>query len=399
MPIDLVEVRTRRDRKRWVRFPYAHYRNQPAYVPQLIGDELAYFDPGKNPAFEVCDVRLFLAEKEGKVVGRICGLVNSLETEKLGRKRGRFGWFESVDDPAVAHALLDVVRNWHESTGCVEMTGPHGFTDLDVEGLLLDGFDSIPTVAGTYNYPYYAALVEDFGMSKDVDYFDCRFRVPEGPCFIDRLGARAEASGTYHVRPVKGRKAFLEHVAMLWPVLEKAFEPLYGVTPLTAAQQAYYTKKYFGFLDPEFFAFIFSADGELVAFLAAMPNISKALRKARGHLWPFGFVHLLRDLRRPETVDFLLAGSLPGHNSSSITAVGLKYMFETLRRRGVSFVEGNHELENNTTIHQMWNRFGLVSKRRSRVYRMPLRGERTKQASASRKQPVGAPVRTNHREL
>jgi hypothetical protein len=264
------------------------------------------------------------------------------------------------------------------------MTGPHGFTDLDVEGLLLDGFDCTPTVAGAYNHSYYAALIEDFGMVKDVDYFDCRFKVPKGPCFIDRLGARAEASGTYHVRPVRGRKAFLEHVEMLWPVLEKAFEPLYGVTPLTPAQQAYYTKKYFGLLDPEFFTFIFSEEGEMVAFLAAMPNISRALKKARGRLWPLGFAHLLKDLRHPETVDFLLAGALPGHNSSSITAVGLRHMFKTLRRRGVSFVEGNHELEDNTTVHNMWNRFGLVSKRRSRIYRMPLRGGDTAQAGTRR---------------
>ena len=379
MSIDLIEVQSRRDRKRWVSFPYAHYRGNPYYVPQLFGDELAYFDPRRNPAFEVCDVRLFLAERQGKVVGRICGLVNTLETGKLGRKRGRFGWFESIDDRAVAHALLDAVRQWHASSGCVEMTGPHGFTDLDVEGLLIDGFDCTPTVAGAYNHAYYAALIEDFGLVKDVDYFDCRFRVPEGPCFIDRLGARAEASGAYHVRPVRGRKAFLEHVNLLWPVLEKAFEPLYGVTPLTPAQQAYYTKKYFGFLDPEFFAFIFSAEGEMVAFLAAMPNISRALQKAHGRLLPFGFAHLLKDLRRPETVDFLLAGALPDHNSSAITAVGLKHVFETLRRRGVSFVEGNHELEDNTTVHQMWNRFGVVSKRRSRIYRMPLQGERVKE--------------------
>ncbi len=375
MPIKLVDVRTPRDRKRWVRFPYTHYRRHPFHVPQLYGDELAYFDPGKNPAFDVCDVRLFLAERDGQVVGRVCGLVNSLETEKLGRKRGRFGWFESIDDQEVAHGLLNAVRSWHESTGCVEMTGPHGFTDLDVEGLLLDGFDCIPTVAGAYNHPYYAELVESFGMVKDVDYFDCRFRVPEGPGFIDRVGGRAEASGAYHVRPVRGRKAFLGQVNLLWPVLEKAFEPLYGVTPLTPAQQAYYTKKYFGFLDPELFVFVYSAAGEMVAFLAAMPNISKALRKAGGRLLPFGFLPLLKDMKHPETVDFLLAGSLPGHPTGPITAVGLKHMFEVLRRRGVSFVEGNHQLEDNVTIHQMWNRFGMVSKRRSRIYRMPLQGK------------------------
>ena len=372
MSVEIVEVQTRRDRKRWVKFPYTHYRNHPQYVPQLCGDELAYFDPRKNPAFEICDVRLFFAQKQGEVVGRICGLVNSLETEKLGRKRGRFGWFESVDDPAVADALLDVVRNWHESTDCAEMTGPHGFTDLDIEGLLVDGFDAVPTVAGSYNYPYYAGLLEGYGMRKDVDYLDYRFRVPQKPGFLDRIGARAEASGNYRVMPATDKKTFRKYVQLLWPVLEKAFEPLYGVTPLTRKQQDYYTKKYFGFLDPEFFEFIFSAEGELVAFLAAMPNISHALQKARGRLLPLGWSYLLKDLRQPETVDFLLAGCLPEHPTGPVTAVGLKHMFETLRKRNVQFVEGNHQLDDNSTIHQMWERFEVVAKRRSRIYRMPL---------------------------
>ncbi len=372
MSIEIVEVRTRRDRKRWVKFPYAHYRNHPQYVPQLCGEEMGYFNPRKNPAFEICEVRMFLAERNGEVVGRICGLVNSLETKKLGRKRGRFGWFESIDDPAVAHALLGAVRTWHESTGCAEMTGPHGFTDLDIEGLLIDGFDAIPTVAGSYNYPYYANLLEGYGMSKDVDYLDYRFKAPQKPGFMDRIGARAEASGNYMVLPAKDKKTFRKYVDLLWPVLEKAFEPLYGVTPLTKKQQDYYTKKYFGFLDPEFFAFIFSSNGELVAFLAAMPNISRALQKARGRLFPFGLFYLLKDLKRPETVDFLLAGCLPDHPTSAVTAVGLKHMFETLRRRQVKFVEGNHQLDDNSSIHQMWNRFDVVAKRRSRIYRLAL---------------------------
>ena len=372
MSVDIVEVESRADLKRWVRFPYDHYRGDPLFVPQLAGDELAYFDRHKNPAFEVCEVRLFLAERDGRLAGRICGLVNRLETEKLGHRRGRFGWFESVPDREVAHALLGAVREWHRTTGCTEMTGPQGFTDLDVEGLLVEGFDSVPTAAGSYNPPCYAGMMESFGLRKDVDYLDYRFRVPERNDILERLGRRAESSGEYSVRPVRGKKSFLASVGELWPVLEASFESLYGVVPLTARQQAFYTKRYFGFLDPEFFAFIQSRSGELVAFLAAMPNISRGLQQARGRLLPTGFFHLLRDLKRPETVDFLLAGALPGHPGNLLTALGLRHVFDALRHRGVAFVETNHELEHNTTVNQLWQRFEIVATRRSRIYRLPL---------------------------
>jgi hypothetical protein len=372
MSVKVYEVKDRADLKRWVGFPLAHYRGDPLHVPQLTAEELAYFDRNKNPAFEVCEARLFLAEKDGRMAGRICALVNRLETEKLGYRRGRFGWFEAVPEPEVAHALLGIARDWHQATGCQEMTGPHGFTDLDVEGLLVEGFDSLPTAAGSYNPPYYADLLESFGLEKDVDYLDYRIRVPEKDGILERLGRRAEASGNYRVEPVRGKKAFLACVNELWPVLEASFEGLYGVVPLTARQQAFYTKKYFGFLDPEFFAFIRSASGELVAFLAAMPNISRGLQRAGGRLLPTGFVHVFRDLKRPDTVDFLLAGALPGHPGSLLTALGLRGVFETLRKRGVAFVETNHELEHNTTVNQLWQRFDIVATRRSRIYRLPL---------------------------
>ncbi len=372
MSIEIADVRTRTDLKRWVKFPFSHYRGDPRYVPPLYREELGYFDPRKNPAFAVCEVRQFLALNDGRPVGRICGMVNSLETRKLGHKRGRFGWFESIDDTDVADALLGAVRDWQEQEGCAEMTGPHGFTDLDVEGLLVDGFESIPTAAGSYNFPYYAGLLESFGLVKDVDYLDFRFKVPERVPFLERLSRRIDHSGTYQVRRAGDRKTFAAYVKQMWPVLEAAFEPLYGVVPLSREQEAYYTQKYFGFLDPEFFVFIFSKDNELVAFLAAMPNISEGLRKARGRLFPTGLFHVRKNLKHPETVDFLVGGALPGHPGNTLTALGLRHMFDRLQSRGVHFVETNHELESNSTVTGMWRRFDVAATRRSRVYRLPL---------------------------
>jgi hypothetical protein len=373
MSLELLEVSNRRDLKRWVRFVYDHYRDAPSYVPQLIGEEIAYFDPRKNPVFEVADVRLFLAVRDGQPVGRICGIINSLETEKLGYKRGRFGWFETVDNQEVADLLVGTLKDWFVEEGCTEMTGPHGFGDLDVEGLLLDNFDVAPTIAGSYNYPYYQGLLESCGFEKDVDYFDIRFEIPDKIPFFERMRKRFADFDDYSVVTCKSKKELLGRIDELWPVIEGSFAPVYGVVPMTPKQISYYTKKYFSFLDPDFVKLLCTKDDEIVAFLIAMPNLSNAFQKCGGRLFPFGFLHILRDYRKAQTVDFLLAGCLPEHPTSVLTAIGLIDMFDTLRARGVKFVEGNHELEDSTTIHRLWARFPQVSKRRTRVFRLPLK--------------------------
>jgi hypothetical protein len=379
MSLEILEVKDRSDLKRWVRFVYDHYRKAPSYVPQLIDEEIAYFDPRKNPVFEVAQIRLFLAVLDGRPVGRICGIIHSLETEKLGYKRGRFGWFETIDSQDVADLLIDTLKDWFVDEGCAEMTGPHGFTDLDIEGLLLDDFDAVPTIAGSYNFPYYQRLLEHCGFEKDVDYFDFRFEIPDKIPFFDRMRKRYANFEDYKVVTCKSKKELLGRIDELWPVIEGSFEAVYGVVPLTEKQKAYYTKKYFGFLDPDFVKLLCTKDDEIVAFLIAMPNLSGAFQKARGRLFPFGFIHILRDYRKAEAVDFLLAGCLPGHPTSVLTAIGLIDMFGTLHARGVKFVESNHELENSTTIHRLWNRFPQINRRRTRVFRQSLNSSRPDQ--------------------
>lgn len=372
MSLELLEIDNRRDLKRWVAFPYKHYRGHPVYVPQLFSEEVAYFDRSKNPAFEVSKVKLVLALKDGIPVGRICGIINSLEEQKLGRKRGRFGWFETTDDQLVCNGLIDTIREWQIAEGCVEMTGPHGFSDLDVEGLLVEGFDHVPTISGCYNYAYYGSLLENYGFEKDADYLNYRVAVPEEIPFIDRLRRRYADYEAHRVVTCRSRKELKGYLPALWDVLEEAFAPLYGVVPLTRRQMDYYADKYFGFLDPELVKLICTKDDELIAFLVGMPNLSRAFRKAKGRLFPFGALHILRDYRRPTVVDFLLAGSRQGLPTGILTAIGLADMFDTLRRRGVGFVEINHELETNTRVHELWSRFPLVNTRRSRVFRLGL---------------------------
>ncbi|UCF30217.1 MAG: hypothetical protein JSV26_09100 [bacterium] len=363
---------SRADLKRWVSVPNGLYQGSPYYVPQLFSDQLTYFDRHKNPAFEICDVELFLAVDNGRLVGRVCAIVNGLEAEKLGYRRGRFGWFECVDDQGVADRLLDSVKNWCGDLGCTEMTGPQGFTDLDVEGLLIEGFDALPTISGSYNHPYYRKLLENYGFEKDIDYVEFRCRIPQESQLLERFRRRYAGSEDYRVVTCKSRRELFSHADAFWRVLEACFEPLYGVTPLSRKQTEFYTKKYFGFLDPNFAKLTFSRQGELVGFFIGMPNLSRSFKRANGRLLPFGLPHILREYRKPDTVDFLLAGVKPGEPSGLITAISAVAMYDTVRRRGVRHMETNRELEDNTTVTGIWSKFERTWFRRSRVYRMDL---------------------------
>jgi len=373
MSFQVRQVTSRADLKRWLKVPYGLYEGNPFYIPQLFSDELAYFDRRKNPAFETSEAKLLLAVDNKKLLGRVCGIVNSLETRKLGYKRGRFGWFECVDDQQVADLLLGSVRDWCREAGCAEMTGPQGFTDLDVEGLLIEGFDHLPTVSGSYNHPYYRDLIENYGFEKDSDYVEFRSRVPQEYPLLESLRKRYAGKGDFKVVTCRNRKELLSHAAAFWDLLEASFEPLYGVTPLSREQTEFYTKKYFGYLDPDYVKLTFSGRGELVGFFIGMPNLSRSFKRANGRLLPFGLLHIFREYRKPETVDFLLAGVKPGEPSGLIIAITAVEMYDTFRRHGIRYMETNRELEENTTVTGIWSKFERICFRRSRVYRLDLR--------------------------
>ena len=252
------------------------------------------------------------------------------------------------------------------------MTGPQGFTDLDAEGLLIEGFEHLPTISGSYNYPYYRDLLENYGFEKDADYVEFRSHVPKEYPLLESLRKRYAGKGDYYVVTCRNRKELFSHADAFWSVLEAAFESLYGVTPLSRKQTDYYTKKYFGYLDPKYAKLIFSRQGELVGFFMGMPNLSRSFKKANGRLLPLGLLHILREYRKPETVDFLLAGVKPGEPSGLIIAMSTIEMYDTFRRQGIRFMETNRELEENTSVTGIWSKFERVWFRRSRVYRMDL---------------------------
>ncbi len=372
MSIQIIEVAGRRSLKRWIRFQHDLYAGDPLFVPELISDELDTFNPEKNPVFEVADIRLLLVERDGEPVARACGIIHHLEADKLGYKRGRFGWYESVEAPTVSDALLSELERWFRVEGCTEMAGPLGFTDLDPEGLLIEGYDALPTIAGSYHKAYYRTLLEGYGLSKEVDYQEFRIRIPpEDHPVIQTLRKKAARDQEKHgLRPLRiaKRKKLIEWTPQFWQVMERSFAELYAVTPLTRKQIDYYTKKYFGYIDPDFVQFVVDAEDNLVGFYLGIPSLSRAFQKSGGRLFPFGWFHVLRAFRNADTVDFLLAGVDPDWSASKVLPTLAVEMHRALVRRDVPYAETNHELETNTTVTGIWSKFEVVNTRRSRIY-------------------------------
>jgi hypothetical protein len=374
MSLSILEVQTRSELKEWVLFPFRFYREDPFYVPQIIREELDFFSADRNPSFKIADTKMLLVQQNGKTVGRICGILHKLEEKKLGYKRGRFGWFECIDDAKAAAALLGYLEDWFTREGCREITGPHGFSDMDPEGLLIDGFEVLPTIAGSYNKSYYRRLIEDFGFEKEVDYIEHRFEFPEDHPLFRRMKKRvaaAERDG-YRVVKLRKKKEILRYVDQWWAVLEASFEHLFGVTPLTDEQKKYYTKKYFGFLDPNFLIMVADRQDRIQGFFLGLPSLSRPFQKASGRLLPFGFLHILRGFKNFDTVDFYFAGVHPQANARKILPIMTLAMYRVLKEQGVKYIETNRELETNIAITGIWSKYSVVNKRRTRIFKKQL---------------------------
>jgi len=374
MTVSIIEVGNKSELKEWVLFPLRFYRGDPYYVPQIIREEMDFFSADRNPGFKVAETKLLLAKQRGKTVGRICGIIHKLEEAKLGYKRGRFGWFECADDTEAAAALFGHLEEWFVREGCREITGPHGFTDLDPEGLLIDGFEALPTIAASYNKPYYRRLIEDLGFQKEVDYIEHRFEFPkENPLFkrMEKWVAAAEKDG-YRIVKLSKKKDILKYIDQWWEVLEASFEQLYGVTPLTGEQKKYYTKKYFGFVDPNFMIMAADQQNRIQGLFLGLPSLSRPFQKANGRLFPFGFLHILRGFKKFDTVDFYFAGVHPQANARKVLPVMTLAMFRVLKQHGVKYIETNRELETNVSITTIWSKFSVVRKRRSRIFKKQL---------------------------
>jgi hypothetical protein len=372
MGIEVFEVTGRRDLKRFVTYPIGLLGRYPAYVPPLVSDDMSTFSADKNPAFENAEARFFLARREGRIVGRVAAILSHVANRKYGTKNLRFGWFDSVDDAEVAAKLFAAVEAWGREKGMETLTGPHGFSDLDPEGMLVEGFVELGTIGTLWTPPYYPALLERLGFTKEIDWVEFEGKTPPSgiPERMVRLGEFVLKRNKFRIaRYPTLKKLRAARQKELFDLLDESFEELYGSVPLTDRQKEYYANKYLPFVNMEFLKLVVNEDDRMIGFMIAIPSLSRAMQKAQGRLFPFGFVHLLRAMKKFDRLEFLLAGVRKEYRGKGVDLLMVLDTFKAALKHGVKYAESNVELETNTKIQAEWKIVENRQHKRRRLYR------------------------------
>lgn len=360
MSVIIREVTSKKELKQFVKFNIELYKGNPYHVPGLIEEEMVTLDKTKNPAFEVCDAIYFLAYKDDKIVGRIAGMINRRSNETWKQKHARFGFVDFIDDTEVVDALFAAVEKWSKEQGMDTMHGPMGFTDMDHEGMLIEGFDQLGTMAATYNHPYYPVHMERMGYMKDQDWHEFKIYIPEEvPEKHLRIGEIVKKKYGLKVLKFKHTKEIMPYAQKIFETLNDSYAPLYGFARLTQRQIDYYVKMYIPMLRLDLITIIIrEEDDAVVGFGISLPNLSQAMRKAKGHLFPIGWIYLLQALKtKPKVVDLYLTGVLPEYQSKGVNALLFNDLIPAYQNCGTLYAESNPELETNSAVQAQWDYF------------------------------------------
>lgn len=369
MDVQIKEVITRKDLKSFIRFPYMLYRGNSNWVPPLFGNEYHTLRQDKNPAFENCEAKYWLAYRQGRIVGRIAGIINRLHIEKWKQHYMRFGWIDFIDDAGVSGALFKTVESWARETGMTAVHGPLGFTDFDPEGMLVEGFDELGTMATIYNYPYYATHMEKMGYIKDVDWIEYELVVPPEPNeTISSIADTVMRRYKLKTLEVRNKKELLSYAKEIFRILDDEYRHLYAFVTLTKRQVDAYIKHYSGFINPAFVPVVLDENNRMVAFGISIPSLSRGLQKAKGKLFPLGFIYLLNALRKNDRVDLYLMAVRSEYHGRGVNAILIHKMQEVYSKFGIIKVESNPELETNRHVQEQWKHFERRQHKRRRCF-------------------------------
>lgn len=360
MSVVIKEVTSKKELKKFVKFNIDLYKGNPYHIPGLIEEEMVTLDKEKNPAFEVCDAVYYLAYKDDKIVGRIAGMINRRSNEVWNQQRARFGFLDFIDDAEVVDGLFNAVEKWAKEQGMTEIHGPMGFTDMDHEGMLVEGFDQLGTMAAIYNYPYYPKHIERIGYEKDQDWHEFKIYIPEGiPEKHQRIGEIVKKKYGLKTMKFKKTKEIWPYAQKIFETLNKSYAPLYGFAPLTQKQIDYYVKMYIPMIRLDLVTLIIrEEDDTVVGFGISLPSLSHAMQKAKGQLFPFGWIHLLKALKtKPKVIDLYLTGVLPEYQNKGVNALLFNDLIPVYIGLGVEYAESNPELASNNAVQAQWDYF------------------------------------------
>jgi hypothetical protein len=374
MAIDVREVRTRRDLKAFIYLPEKIHRGHRNWVHPIYMDEWKYFDPKKNKAFGYCQTILLLAFRDGRAVGRIMGIINTRFNEYRKENLGRFGFLETWEDQEVVHALLGRVEEWARGLGMTRIVGPYGFSDQDPEGFLIEGFEHRATIATYYNYEWLPRLVENEGYAKDIDYFVYKLDVPkEFPEFYKRIFERTSRKGIFKVVEFRKRKELKPWIRPILSLMNECYtgSDIYGFAPLEEKEMDDLAKRYMPILDPRFIKVVAKGD-EPVAFVVGIPDMTAGIQKARGRLFPFGFIQILRAAKKTKQLDLLLGAVSEKYRGQGLDVYMGTRMIQSAQEAGMEYMDSHHEMETNVRVRAEMERMGGKVYKRFRVFQKDL---------------------------
>ena len=366
--VEIKEVIDKKGLLDFVKFPFKLYKNSEYWVPPIIKDELETFDKTVNPAFLNADAKFYLAYKNNEIVGRVAAIINWNEVNKQAKKKVRFGWFDFVNDIEVSKSLLEKVFEFGKENNLEHAEGPMGFSNLDKVGVLTEGFDHIGSMITWYNYPYYKNHLEKLGFRVEKQYLEQKFPFSnvKTEFFVK---AQELVKRRYQLKAINFKKTeeVMPYVDKMFDLFNETYSKLASFTEITDIQKAYFKKKYISFINPEYIKYVEDKDHNLVAFSIVMPSFSKALQKAKGKLFPFGFIHLLK-AKKSKDVLFYLIGVHPDYQNKGVTAIIFNEYYHTFKKNNIENCIRTPELADNMAIQNMWKHFDPVVYKKRNTY-------------------------------
>lgn len=371
--VKIIEVNTksRSQLKKFVEFPNKMYKDVPQFVPAFYADDMADWSD-KNPAYQYCEARAFLAYRGEQIVGRIGAILSKKSNETWGNNRMRFTQVDFIDDREVSKALFDTIENWAKERGCTEVHGPLGFCDMDREGMLVEGFDKRNMFITYYNYPYYNEHITDLGYTKDVDWVEFKINVPkEGDEVyrkIHKIAQKVMEKGNYHKAQIDRKSQYKPYIKKVFELVNVAYAHLYGVVELVPDQIEKYADKFIPLVNPDYCCLVLDENEELAGFGVCAPSVAAALKKSEGRLFPTGWIGILRALRKNTAIDLLLIAVRPELQNRGVNAIIIDHIMQSCIKNGIEYAESGPQLELNSKVLSQWKEFNAELHKRRRCY-------------------------------
>jgi len=374
MDVKIREVSGKRDLRKFIYLPEKIHSEHKNWVPPIYMDEWNYFSAKKNRAYTYCDTVLCLAYKGQKLVGRVMGIINKRYNEYRNEKTARFGYLESWKDREVIKALLDYVESWARKKGMERIIGPYGFTDQDPEGFLIEGFESSVTFPNYYNFKWMPGFIEERGYDKDIDYVVYKIDVPdEIPEFYKKIHKRIERKGGFEVLEFRKRKELKPWIKPVLSLMNECYSKtnIYGYTPLDEDEMESLAKKFLPLLNPKFIKGVLHKN-KVVAFVVGMPNPAQGIKKAKGRLFPFGFIKILREIKKTKQLDLLLGGVKEEYRGRGLDVLMGIHMLMSAKEEEMEVMDTHHEMESNLKVRAEMEKMGGEIYKRFRIYQKSL---------------------------